>query len=905
MSSSGRYARVGEGAAGGTQQQQQQRSSRRAKRTWDDPGENNDEDVAAQMRRTRIIFRRLHAYLPLVSFVVLILLIVIIGLTTNQLRSIELKSEYDLLYSVSLALLAMQNESVYSYYYYSLTFSSEAEKMLNDDTLLHLQRTTVAHVHETALLSDNLCTNCQPFYSIFDITSLLSTQDRITRREMRYEAMQIEYHELLQQLQNAFCYYLGIALDEEHLRSVWLQRLTASAAAMASSMYYWFAVPSNSSQLDQAFNATALALNTHAISMTTASMLLPYDAEAVTNVKQAMSEHVAHLEEMMGMVLGDYAHMKVIHVNTTVDDFITQLEAKLTDWMGFLNTEYKSTWSSIKALVLLIVMVGSVVVLLLISSAYMIRDICFDVFASDAELQQLQEMHQLEASLARMEFYLDSAYRFDVRGMEAVAELSRLSPSRTSAESELLKLGSAFQHVFCYISPCITARYVRYLAHTSSLLLLDDSDEDGPGRCESEGPFLLSGKKDRNDKDEYNLNSSDSDNHHGWAHKQRAIPSLQAMLRNRVRGLPRARIVDGNEEADDNNLDDGAEHNNSNNPHSRGGGGRLDTKGGNVTHKAAGRADQALSPSLSAPTRYINNSSNTNNRSALAVPSHSVAMRHGAAGGDMNSDAVVLNTDRSHVCLLMADLTELYHHAVGNEANKTLPKTIAALIRSLSCTARDYGAVPMGTSGSVFLCGWNVALEEQELVEDAACAMLVELNDTLVKSNPNVRYALISSTCANGIVGSDTLRAYVVGGPLMYMGRLLLQVAEQHQLYFVVDNLTSLRMQSNVMYKRALEKVALNPQCLGVEDCDTIAFELVLMHCIEKENVMLWNTAFDELHSGHTAHARKRMNMWQHRYGATVSSRRFVKLLNQEPTPRMHTYLLSTNMNEIDLLTII
>lgn len=67
---------------------------------------------------------------------------------------------------------------------------------------------------------------------------------------------------------------------------------------------------------------------------------------------------------------------------------------------------------------------------------------------------------------------------------------------------------------------------------------------------------------------------------------------------------------------------------------------------------------------------------------------------------------------------------------------------------------------------------------------------------------------------------------------------------------------------------------------IGIPGCDTIVFEITLTNNAERDKMVMWNAAFDAMHANLCDEARKKMRAWEAHYGITVSSTRFMQMLN-------------------------
>lgn len=241
------------------------------------------------------------------------------------------------------------------------------------------------------------------------------------------------------------------------------------------------------------------------------------------------------------------------------------------------------------------------------------------------------------------------------------------------------------------------------------------------------------------------------------------------------------------------------------------------------------------------------------------------------------------------VCFLLVDISSFFDE-VTSETSKTRPLEISNVITQLIECVKNGGGEYITTAGAIVVTAFNEA--DVPDAENTSVVVLLSIQQKLLATYPNIRFAVIAGVVPQGIIGSPSLMSYVTDGSMLYTAELLLQVARLHGATAVVDTATFMKIDTQYFSKRALEQVGLDES--DIEGIITV-YEIVPQ--TNDKGSFMWNEAFDQFHAGEFEEAREKLDAWRKKYGSTKSWQRMMSLLNAFPRPRTVTYLYCTGNN--------
>ena len=136
-----------------------------------------------------------------------------------------------------------------------------------------------------------------------------------------------------------------------------------------------------------------------------------------------------------------------------------------------------------------------------------------------------------------------------------------------------------------------------------------------------------------------------------------------------------------------------------------------------------------------------------------------------------------------------------------------------------------------------------------------------------------------------GLCGSQTYKPYVVMGPAVDLGPLLLRMNSLHGTKTLVDEATSWCLDAHAFRTRPLEVIAVDRAAPH-----TVAYSLTLAsQQLARDGLYSkWQQVFDTYRSGDAEGSRKALQEWSAVFGADKTSERLQTLLTESP-PRFCT----------------
>lgn len=254
-------------------------------------------------------------------------------------------------------------------------------------------------------------------------------------------------------------------------------------------------------------------------------------------------------------------------------------------------------------------------------------------------------------------------------------------------------------------------------------------------------------------------------------------------------------------------------------------------------------------------------------------------------------DTLELGLQLEFMCLVYINIS-CFNEEIKSDTARSLPKDITACINELVLMAAEYHGTLLYISGITAVLGWNI-LEKVDKPENMACHMLLNMRKGILTNHITIRCAVVSGIVRQGVLGTDTLRSYVVVGSLAATARFALHVARLHGVHIVIDKSTFLRLDTRRFDTRALERIGLDfgP---GLHPNETTIYEMNGAGENSNEYYLLWNAAYDNYLTGHREESNEMLRRWSRQYGHIDTVKRFLQLSQEQPTPRLCSYLHTT-----------